>query len=128
MAVFPPKFFPHFLQKCGFFRKKLLNEKIFETSFPTKKVTFIFIVRHPFPSRGTWPLETVFCIFLRKLRLFLKKLLNDKVFDSSFAIKKSYVNFWCETSPFPKKLSIAPVKQFIAVSLKIILFLKKFVE
>ncbi len=61
--------------------KKLLYEKVFETSFPIKKVIFIFVIRHPlpFPSRRTWPQKQFFAIFSENtvfFFFFLKKLLK----------------------------------------------------
>ncbi len=63
-------FFPIFSENVAFF-KKLLNEKILKTSFPIKKVMFIFVAGAPFPSKETWTPETVFCRFFRKQFLFL---------------------------------------------------------
>ncbi len=53
-------------------------------------------------------------LFSQKIQHFLKKLLNNKVFSTSFVIKKSYVNFWRKPFLFPKKLSKEPPKQFLA--------------
>ncbi len=84
--VMPAKyFFPYFLQNCSFFRKKLLDEKIFKTSFPIKKVIFIFVDGHSFPSKETWPPETVFLPFSQKIQHFWK---NSKI------IKYSVPQLW----------------------------------
>ncbi len=55
MAMSPKTLFSRFSQKMSFSSKKLLNEKIFETSFHLKKVVFILVARHPFLLKGTWP-------------------------------------------------------------------------
>ncbi len=76
------------------FSKKLLDEKMFKTSFPLKK-GYIHFHRQTgsFPSKETCAPEMVFCRFLRKLLLFFKKLLNNKLFNTSFMIKKVMLIF-----------------------------------
>ncbi len=51
---FTPKiFFPPFSPKMLFFSKKLSDEKNIQTSFPIKKVIFIFVAGRPLPAKGT---------------------------------------------------------------------------
>ncbi len=69
----PKNFFPRFPPKMLLFSKKLLNEKIFKTSFSLKKVIFIFIARHPLPLKETRPPGNSFLPFSQKIQLFLKK-------------------------------------------------------
>ncbi len=94
----------------------MLDKKIFETSLSIKKVIFIFIARHPFHSKGTCSPKMHFRILLEKLiHIFLKKLLNNKIFVTYFVIKKSYVNFWGKTLPFHQKWSNVSPKQFFTI-------------
>ncbi len=90
----PKKFFFHFLQKYCFLQKKLLDEKIFKTSFPIKKVVFIFVAKRPLCFKRDLDSRNGFLAFSQKIQLFLKKLLNNKIFSTSFVIKKSQVYFW----------------------------------
>ncbi len=107
-----PKFFSIF-SKIVVFLEKLLHEKMFQTSFLIKKGYIHFRCRTP-PSlqKRLGPQKLLFCRFLRKYSFFLKILLNNKVFSTSFVIKKSYVNFWHKMPLFPKKMSKVPPKQF----------------
>ncbi len=84
----PPKYFPPFSPKIFIFSKKLLNEKILKTHFWLKRLYSFSSQDASFPSKETWALEMIFYRFLRKLQLFLKKLLNNKIFSISFVIKK----------------------------------------
>ncbi len=59
---------------------------------------------------------------------FLKKLLSNKIFNTSFVMKESYINFGGKTPPFPKKLSNASLKQFFMVFSENAVFFKKIVE
>ncbi len=107
-------FFPIFSKNVAFL-EKLLNVKIFKTSFLLKKRLYSFSSPGdvPFPSKETWAPETVVLPFSQKIQPLLKKLLNIKVFYT-FVIKKSYVNFWRKTPPFSKKLLKVPPKQFFS--------------
>ncbi len=75
------------------FSKKLLNNKIFKTLFPIKKVIFIFVTRRHVPFRGDWGLRNNFLPFFQKIQLILKKLLNNKILSTSFVIKKVMLIF-----------------------------------
>ncbi len=73
-----PKFFPLFSPKTLLFLEKLLNEKIFKTSFPIKKVIFIFVAGCPLPfKRDVGSRNCSFEIFSKNAAYFLKKLLNN---------------------------------------------------
>ncbi len=125
----PLKFFPPFSTKMLLFSKKLLDEKLFETSFSIKKVILIFVARYPpFSSKETWAPETVFCHFLKKYSFFFLKVLNNKIFNTLFVIKKSYGNFWNKTPPFPKKSSNVLPKQFFTIFSENIAFFEKTVK
>ncbi len=44
-------FFFSFFQRMILSLKRLLHEELFETSFPIKKVLFIFVIRSPLPFK-----------------------------------------------------------------------------
>ncbi len=46
-----PKIFFSIFNKNVVFSEKLLNEKIFQTSFPIKKIIFIFVAERPLPFK-----------------------------------------------------------------------------
>ncbi len=99
------KFFP-LSPKILLFSKKLLNDKIFETSFPIKKFIFILVSRRLLSFKRDLGPRNGFLGFPRKITHFWKKLVNHKIFNTLFVIK-SYVNFRGKTPSFPKKLSNA---------------------
>ncbi len=74
-----PKFFSPFFPKMLLFSKKLLDEKIFRTSFLIKKA-HIYFRRQTAPSfqKGLGSRKWFFAIFFQKIQPFLKKLLNKK--------------------------------------------------
>ncbi len=112
----PKNFFLWFSPKMLLFSKKLLNGKIFKTSFPIKKVIFIFAAWRPVPFKKELGPRNGFLPFFQKIQLFfLKNRLNNKIFITSFVSKKSYVNFWCKAPSFLKKLSNVLPKQFFTV-------------
>ncbi len=115
--VKPPKFFSPFSPKILLFSKKLLNEKLIKTKFPIKKVIFIFVARRFLPSKKDLGPRNNFLPFSQKITFFFfwKKLLNNKIFNTSFVIKNRYVHFWGKAPPFPKKLSNVSPKQFFTV-------------
>ncbi len=55
------------------FLKKLLNEKVFKTSFPIKGVIFIFVAKCLLPFVETWALE-MFLQFFQKITAFFEKI------------------------------------------------------
>ncbi len=112
----PSTIFSPFSSKILLFLEKFFNLKIFNTSFPIKKGCVHFRRRSSSSFQKRWALETVVLSFTQKIQPFLKKLLNNKVFSTSFVIKKSYVNFWCKMPHFPKKLTKVPPKQFCTVN------------
>ncbi len=73
-----------------------------------------------------WSPRNGFLPFSQKVTPFLKKLLNNKIFNTSFVIKKSYIKFLRKTPPFPEKFSqMRPQNSFSQFSQKIRLFSKK---
>ncbi len=67
---YPPKFFSPFFRKIYLFSKKLLDEKIFKTSFPIKNVIFIFAAKCPLLFRRVLAPKNGFLPFSRKIPLF----------------------------------------------------------
>ncbi len=60
----PPKIFFPFSPKMLLFPKKLLDKKIFKTSFPIKKVIFFLVARRLLPfKRDLGPRNGVFAVF-----------------------------------------------------------------
>ncbi len=120
----PRTVFCSFLRKYCFFRKKLFNMKIFSVLFSIKKVIFILSVSWPlFLKNGHVPRKFFSPIFSKNVA-FLKKLLNKKIFETSFPIKKFYVHFLRQTPPSLQK-RLGPQKRFLPFSQKIQLVLKK---
>ncbi len=75
------------------FSEKVLNEKNIQNLISHKEGYIHFRHRTPFPSKDTWAPETVVWPFSQKIQPFLKKLLNNKVFCTSFVIKKIILIF-----------------------------------
>ncbi len=115
MVLSPKNFFTPFSPKM-FFSRKLLNKKIFKTSFPIKKGYIHF--RHQTPTNGSLR-------FLRKLQLFLKKLLNHQIFSTSFVIKKVMLIFGARHLLSLKNCQMCSQNSFSQFSQKILLFSKK---
>ncbi len=121
-------FFTIFSKKVAFL-KKLWDDKIFKTLFPIKKrVIFVLVARRPLPFKRNLGSKNSFLAFSHKIELFLKKLLNKKIFRTSFVIKKSYVGCRGKTPPFSKKLSNVPPKQFFKIFSENTVFFRKIVE
>ncbi len=119
-----PKIFSPFSPKMLLFSKKLLDENIFRTSFPIKKVIFIFVAERPLRFKRDLGSGNSFLSFSQKIQLFLKKLLNNKIFSTSFVIKKGHINFGDKTLPFPKQSSNVSQNCFSLFSRKILFFSK----
>ncbi len=66
-------FFSIFSRRMLLSSKKLWYEKIFETSFPIKKVIFIFVVRRPLRFKRDLAPKNGFSLFSWKIQLSLKK-------------------------------------------------------
>ncbi len=54
-----------------------------------------------FPSKETLGPRNGFLPFFQKIKAFLKKLLNNKIFSSSFVIKKMLCYFLVQDVSFP---------------------------
>ncbi len=126
--VILPKHFPSIFSKnVAFFPKRLLDEKIFKTSFSIKKGNIHFRRRTPFPFKIDLVTRNSFLPFSQKIQLFLKKLLSNTILHTAFVIK-SYLNFGGKTPPFPKKSSNVPRKQFFVIFSENTTFFKRIVE
>ncbi len=118
-------FFTHFLRKCGFFQKKLLNIKMFNTSFPIKKVIFIFVARRSLLFKRNFGPRNGFLPFSQKIQPFLKQLLNNKIFSTLFVIKEVMLIFGPRCLLSLKNCQVCPQNSFSRFSRKMLLFLKK---
>ncbi len=121
----PQNFCPPFPPKILLFSKKLLNENILKTLFPIKKVIFIFVAKSFLPFKRDLVPGNGFCHFFRKLQLFLNKLLNNKIFNTSFVIEKVILIFGVRRLLSQNNCQMCPQKSFSQFSRKILLFLKK---
>ncbi len=116
MIMSPKNFFLIFSKNIAFF-EKIVKWKKFKISFPIKKAMFIFVAKRLFLYKRDLAPKQFFVIFSENYNFFWKKLLNNKIFNTSFVIKNSYANFWGKTPPFSKKLSnVSPKKFFTVVS------------
>ncbi len=121
MATTHKKFFPIFSKNVVFF-KKIVNEKIFKTSFSIKKVTFIFVAKcRPLPIKRDLGPRNGFLPFSQKIQFFFEKTENIQYLICD---KNSYFNFWRKTPPFPKKLQMCFQNSFSRFSQKILLISK----
>ncbi len=84
----PPKIFSPLSPKILFFSKKLLSDKIFETSFLIKRFIFILVARRLLSFKRDLGPRNGFLAFSQKITHFWKKLVNNKIFNTSFVIKK----------------------------------------
>ncbi len=126
MIMSPKHLFPHFLQKYCFFRKKLLEEEILKTSFPIKKVIFIFVARRPLPFKRDLVPQNSFLPFSQKIQLFLKKPPCNKILCTSFVKKKVMLLISGATRLFSlKNRQMCPENSFLQVFRKILPFSKK---
>ncbi len=122
----PQKFFPPFSPKMLLFLKKLLDEKIFKTSFSIKKVIFIFVARCPLPFKRDLDLINGFLSFSPKIQIFLKKPLCNKIFRTTFVIKKVILIFGAGRLLSLKEIvKCTPKTVFLRFSRKVMLFSKK---
>ncbi len=109
-------FFAVILENVVFF-KKIIKWKIFKTSMPTKKVILIFVAGHlPSPQNSHVSNKWVFRSSLQKCCFFSKNLFYNKIFVSSFVMKKVILTFCLRSSLPLKKWSNASPEQFFAVS------------
>ncbi len=70
----PQNNFSRFSLKIQLFSKKLLNEKILKTSFPIKKVIFIFVARRLLPFKRDLGPKNGFLAFSQKITPFFEKI------------------------------------------------------
>ncbi len=106
--------FCSFRRKYCFSRKKLFYKKIFSIQFLIKKVLFIFSVRWPlFLKNGHVPPKFFFTIFSKNVAFF-EKIVERKIFKTSFPIKKNNIRFRCQTAPSLQK-RLGPQKWFFAI-------------
>ncbi len=126
----PPKIFSPIFSKNVAFFEKIVKWNNFKTSCSIRKVILIFVARHDFPSKATWVPEMVFRDFLRKYSLFSlffppRKLLNNKIFSTSFVINKVTLIFGTRRFHSLKKCQICSQNSFSQFSQKILFFSKK---
>ncbi len=124
----PKKIFSPFSPKMLIFLKKLLDEKIFGTSSPIIKVIFIFVGRHPVPLKRDLAFGNSFLSFSQKIQLLLKKPLNNKIFRTSFVIKKVILIFGAKRLLSLKNRQMCPENSISQFSQKILFFSKKFLN
>ncbi len=122
---FPLKIFSPFSPKILLFSRKLLNKKIFNTSFPIKKIIFIFVATRLFPLKRYLGPRNSFMPFFQKIPLLLKTLLNNKIFSTSFVIKKVMLIFGAGRLLSLKDCQMCSQNSFPRFSQKIRFFSKK---
>ncbi len=86
-------FFVVFPENYSFFLKKLLNNKIFNTSFAIKKKTPLFS-----KNLSNAPLKQFFTFFSQNIAFF-EKLVEYKDIQYLICDKKGYIHFWCKMTP-----------------------------
>ncbi len=122
----PQNSFYPFPPKVLLFSKKWSKEKIFKTSFVIKKVIFIFVARHLLPFKRDLALRNSFWPFSQIITaIFFFKLLNNKIFTTSFVIKKVTVIFNTRHHLSLKNCQMRPQNSFSWFSQKILFFSKK---
>ncbi len=91
-------FFPRKLQLL---LKKLLNNKIFNSSFAIKKVTLILAQDASFPEKFVkCTSKTVFHrFFFPENTAFFEKLVEYKDIQHLICDKNGYIHFWCKMTP-----------------------------
>ncbi len=90
-------FSPVFSKKLLFF-EKIVKWKNIQNLISHKKVIFIFVAGRPLPFKRDLGPRNWVLPFSQKIQLFLKKLLNNKVFSTSFGIKKVMLIFGARRS------------------------------
>ncbi len=112
--------------KIMLFSKKLLNDKIFETSFPIKKFIFILVARRLISFKRDLGPRNGFLAFSQKITHFWKKLVNNKIFDTYLICdKKVMLIFGVRRLLSLKNCPLRPQNSFLRFSLKIQPFSKK---
>ncbi len=131
MVSCSPWIFSPLSPKILLFSKKLLNDKILETSFPIKKFIFILVRRQtpPFLQKRLGGPRNGFLAFSQKITHFWKKLVNNKIFDRYLICnKKVMLIFHVRRLLSLKICQMRPAKQFFAVFSKNTAFFEKIVE
>ncbi len=125
----PQKFFFPFSPKILLFSKKLLNEKIFKSSFPIKKGYIHF--RHQTPpslQKRLRPQKRFFAVFSENYNFFWKNCLLI-IFNTSFVIKKVMLIFGARRHLSLKNCQMRPQNSFSQFFQKILFFFfEKLVE
>ncbi len=127
MVMSRPKiFFLIFSKKCCFFRKNVTWENI--QNLISHKRGYIHFCRQMPPSlqKRLRPPKRFFAVFSENYSFFffLKKQLNNKIFDTSFAIKKVMLIFGARRLPYLKICQMRLQNSFSPVFQKILLFSK----
>ncbi len=94
---------------------------VIETSFPIKKGIFRCLLSF----KGDLGPRNGFLAFSQKITLFWKKLVSNKIFDTSFCDKKVMLIFGVRRLLSLKNCQMRPPKQFSAVFSENIAFFKK---
>ncbi len=97
--------------------EKVLNDKIFETSFPIKKVIFILVARCLLSFKSDFGPRNGFLSFSQKITHFWKKLVNNKIFNTSFVIKTVMLIFSVRCPLFLKNCQMGPQNSFLQIQL-----------
>ncbi len=86
---------------------------------------YILVARHPLPLKRDLGPRNSFLPFSQKIQLFLKKLLNNKIFSTSFVIKKVMLIFGVRRLLSLKNCHRCSQNSFSRFSQKIVFFPKK---
>ncbi len=117
----PNIFFHHFV---SFFEKIVKWKCIQKFIIFYKKFIFIFVARCAFLQK-VWSPGNGFLQFSQKIQLFLKELLNNKIFSTYLICdKRDCVNFWGKTPSFPVNGQMCPITVFYSFHVKYCFFRK----
>ncbi len=97
----------------------------FKSEFRVRGKFRIEIIKTTKPLFSTLSPRNGFSPFSQKITAFLKKLLNNKIFNISFVIKKIMLIFGARRLLSLKNCQMRPQNSFSRFSQKILLFLKK---
>ncbi len=123
-----PKIFSPFSPKMLLFFEKIVKWKNIQNLISIKKVIFIFIARCLALQKRLglqkWSFFSENYSSFWKNCNFLKKLLNNKIFNTSFMIKKVMLMFGARRLLSLKNYEMHPQNSFSQFSLKVLLFSK----